>query len=253
MLRDALPKLGRVKRYTLMAVRIPTPMGREPQAAHQPREHGSTLNFASKCQQTLALGIVNLVYAAEDTVTWSPTELCANLGVIYRGQPALNHLQADVFPEEPTAHPYGPDDPFVLIPPVDVGPHVTAKYVGLEEVQRFGAKRLGFASEMRCFRGVYSGDADGDLSYLELAATPARPNSPWLDVVLGRHFPTPPAMALSLTVLPLSAFRSVGMLLSQLHPASRPPGVWNRWKLSPSPTLVTRPKRLLLRKKPGCM
>ncbi|TLD23071.1 hypothetical protein PspLS_07413 [Pyricularia sp. CBS 133598] len=46
MLRDALPKLGRVKRYTLMAVRIPTPMGREPQAAHQPREHGSTLNFA---------------------------------------------------------------------------------------------------------------------------------------------------------------------------------------------------------------
>lgn len=95
------------------------------------------------------------------------TKLCADLGVVYRGEPTLYHLQTDVFPEEPTAHPHRPDDPFVLIPPVDVGPHITTEYVGLEELQRFGAERLGLSSEMGCFWGVDSGDADGDLTCFE--------------------------------------------------------------------------------------
>ena len=47
-----------------------------------------------------------------------------------------------------------------------------------------------------------------------------------------------------LTVLPLSFFLSLGTRRSQPQPARRPPGVWKRWKPSPSPTLVTLPKRL---------
>lgn len=57
------------------------------------------------------------------------------------------------------------------------------------------------------------------------------------------------------TVLSLRSFLDVGTFFqgNHPHPASFPPGVWYILKLSPSPTLVTRPNRLRLRIKAGEM
>lgn len=57
------------------------------------------------------------------------------------------------------------------------------------------------------------------------------------------------------TVRSFSSFFDVGILFhgSHPHPARRPPGVWYIRKLSPSPTLVTRPSRLRRRKDDGEM
>ena len=57
------------------------------------------------------------------------------------------------------------------------------------------------------------------------------------------------------TVLFFNNLFSSGIFLPGAHPqpASRPPGVWKRWKLSASPTRVTVPNKLLFLKNPGRM
>lgn len=76
---QAAPR-GVSKRHSLMALRILTPMGREPQKLFISREvHGSTVPFFFRQVQSRPLkantpsswGMVNQVYAANDTVTWS--------------------------------------------------------------------------------------------------------------------------------------------------------------------------------------
>lgn len=88
---------------------------------------------------------------------------------------------------------------------------------------------------MRSFRRVDSGKPDVNLGI----------ESAWM-IYLDKLSKKP-------TVLPFRSafFSGIFRPGSHPHPASLPPGVWKRWKLSASPTLVTVPNKLLFLKKPG--
>lgn len=105
-------------------------------------------------------------------------------------------------------------------------------------------------AEVSHFRGVDAGDADVDLE------TRYIPVSHTLLLHIGGPCGKDMVCQRAHTVLSFNSSLLPGTFFlpgSQPQPASLPPGVWNKRKLSPSPTLVTVPNKLLFRQNPGEM
>ena len=167
------------------------------------------------------------------------SELSPGLRVIYSRQAHPQHLQANIPSQEPPPDVDCGHGTIVLVLLVDECPDPPMRYVIRKPVECLLREWLTWSSEVSQL-----GCINACQSYVDLFNCLNQRCALFLLFTQKLH-----------TVLSFNSFLSFGTLLPgiQPQPVNLPPGVWNNRKLSPSPTLVTFPKRLLFLQKAGWM
>lgn len=161
------------------------------------------------------LGLGRFVFLLE------AAKLGAGFRLVSGSQAPLEHLEADIAPEQEAPYKHGCDDAVVLVALVYSGAYPLAQNVMGEPVERFGSVGLRCLSEVRAFGGVNARQSNGNLQ---------RGSS---EFRAGRG-----ALLVELTVLFLKSTFLVGTCRSHPQPIRRPPGVW--YIRHPSPEGMVR-------------